>query len=59
MFNYLLRAQLGLLGLTMALPIAVLGDGFWLRLVAVGALFVSGMVSGYNVARHAQAVSRQ
>lgn len=55
--HHLFRAQLGLLALAVILPVAVLADGFWLRLIAAGALFTSGMATGYQLVRHAQAVS--
>lgn len=59
MYHHLFRAQLGLLALAVILPVAVLGDGFWLRLIAAGALFASGLATGYQLVRHAQAVSRK
>ena len=59
MFKHLMRAQLALLAFALLLTPAVLSDGFWLRLACAGALFASGMVAGYQLARHAQAVSRK
>lgn len=59
MYRHLFRAQLGLLALAVILPVAVLADGFWLRLIAAGALFTSGLATGYQLVRHAQAVSRK
>ncbi|BAW27535.1 hypothetical protein [Pseudomonas putida] len=59
MHRHLFRAQLGMLALAVILPVAVLADGFWLRLIAAGALFTSGLATGYQLVRHAQAVSRK
>ena len=59
MYLHLFRAQLGLLALAVILPVAMLGDGFWLRLIAAGALFTSGLATGYQLVRHGQAVSRK
>ena len=59
MYKHLMRAQLALLGFALLLTPAVLSESFWLRLACSGALFACGMVAGYQLARHAQTVSRK
>jgi len=59
MFKHLMRAQLALLAFALLLTPAVLSESFWLRLACAGALFVCGMVAGYQIVLHAQAVSRK